>query len=108
VTKVEQAGFAEVRIVWEQQKWAVRLLHRLQVGSSVEAAPMSQTGWQVRKAKPGKANQMTLVIIILLILILGGGGGYYGHSRWGYGGGAGIGLGTILLILLIAYLLGAF
>ena len=52
-------------------------------------------------------NKMTLIIIILLVLLLGGGGGYYGYGRWGYGGGAGIGLGTILLILLIAYLLGA-
>jgi hypothetical protein len=50
---------------------------------------------------------MTLILIILLILILGGGGGYYGYGRWGYSGGASIGLGTILLILLIAYLLGA-
>lgn len=51
---------------------------------------------------------MWLLMVILLVLILGGGGGYYGHSRWGYRGGAGIGLGTVLLILLIAYLLGAF
>jgi hypothetical protein len=49
-----------------------------------------------------------LLIIIILILLFGGGGGYYGHTRWGPSGGAGIGLGTILLILLIAYLLGAF
>ncbi|MDP9054362.1 MAG: DUF3309 domain-containing protein [Acidobacteriota bacterium] len=49
-----------------------------------------------------------LIIIILLILLLGGGGGFYGHSRWGASGGAGIGLSTILVILLIAYLLGAF
>ncbi len=49
-----------------------------------------------------------LLLIIVLILILGGGGGYYGHSRWGYSGGTGIGLGTILLILLVAYFLGAF
>jgi hypothetical protein len=54
-----------------------------------------------------KENKMTLIIIIVLVLLLGGGGGYYGYGRWGYGGGAGIGLGTILLILLIAYLLGA-
>jgi hypothetical protein len=62
------------------------------------------------KGRPSKKGQflMTLIIIIVLILLLGGGGGYYGHSRWGYGGGAGIGLGTVLLILLIAYLLGAF
>jgi hypothetical protein len=45
---------------------------------------------------------------IILLLVLGGGGGYYGHSRWGYGGGAGIGLGSVLMILLVAYLLGAF
>jgi hypothetical protein len=49
-----------------------------------------------------------LLLIILLVLIFGGGGGYYGHTRWGPSGGAGIGLGTILMILLIAYLLGAF
>src|ERR1019366_1122868 len=48
-----------------------------------------------------------LILIIILLLVLGGGGGYYGHSRWGYGGGAGIGLGTGLMILLVAYLLGA-
>jgi len=41
-------------------------------------------------------------------LVLGLGGGYYGRSRWGTGGGAGIGLGTVLVVLLIAYLLGAF
>ena len=52
-------------------------------------------------------SPMTLIVIILLILLLGGGGGYYGYGRWGYGGGAGIGLGTILLIVLIAYLVGA-
>ena len=51
---------------------------------------------------------MTILIIVVLVLFLGGGGGYYGHSRWGYRGGAGFGLGTVLLILLIAYLLGAF
>ena len=49
-----------------------------------------------------------LIILIILLLVLGGGGGYYGHSRWGYGGGASIGLGTVLMILLVAYLLGAF
>jgi len=49
-----------------------------------------------------------LIIIIVLLLLFGGGGGYYGHSRWGPSGGAGVGLGTILLILLVAYLLGAF
>ncbi|MGA1998245.1 MAG: DUF3309 domain-containing protein [Bryobacteraceae bacterium] len=49
-----------------------------------------------------------LILLIVLLLILGGSGGYYGHRRWGYGGSAGIGLGTILLIVLIAYLLGAF
>ena len=50
---------------------------------------------------------MAIILIIILVLLLGGGGGYYGHSRWGYRGGAGVGLGTILLILLIAYLVGA-
>ena len=35
-------------------------------------------------------------------------GGYYGHSRLGYGGGAGIGVGTILVVLLVAYMVGAF
>lgn len=49
-----------------------------------------------------------LLLIIILVLVFGFGGGYYGHSRWGYRGGAGISLGTILLILLIAFLLGAF
>jgi hypothetical protein len=49
-----------------------------------------------------------LILLIILLLILGSGGGYYGHSRWGYTGSAGIGLGTILLIILVAYLLGAF
>ncbi len=51
---------------------------------------------------------MLILLIIILVLVFGGGGGYYGHTRWGPSGGAGIGLGTILLILLIAYLLGAF
>jgi hypothetical protein len=49
-----------------------------------------------------------LLLIIILILFFGLGGGYYGHTRWGPSGGAGVGLGTILVILLIAYLLGAF
>jgi hypothetical protein len=49
-----------------------------------------------------------LLLIIILLLVFGGGGGYFGYSRWGARGGGGIGLGTILLILLIAYLLGAF
>ena len=49
-----------------------------------------------------------LLVIIVLLLVLGGGGGYYGHSRCGSSGGAGIGLGSILLILLVAYFLGAF
>jgi hypothetical protein len=48
-----------------------------------------------------------LILLIILLLIFGTGGGYYGHTRWGYRGSAGIGLGTILLILLVAYLLGA-
>jgi hypothetical protein len=60
---------------------------------------------QITKSR--KDSSMTLIVIIVLILLLGGGGGYYGYGRWGYGGGAGIGLGTILLIILIAYLLGA-
>ncbi len=49
-----------------------------------------------------------LLLIIVLVLVLGGGGGYYGHNRWGYMGSTSIGMGTILLILLFAYLLGAF
>jgi len=49
-----------------------------------------------------------LLLIVLLVLLFGGGGGYYGHTRWGPSGGAGIGLGTVLMILLVAYLLGAF
>ena len=49
-----------------------------------------------------------LILLIVLLLILGGSGGYYGHRHWGYGGSAGIGLGTILLIVLLAYLLGAY
>ena len=49
-----------------------------------------------------------LILLIVLLLILGGSGGYYGHRRWGYGGSAGIDLGTILLIVLLAYLLGAY
>ncbi len=56
---------------------------------------------------PRKGGIM-LILIIILMLVLGSGGGYYGHSHWGIGGGAGIGLGTVLLILLIAYPLGAF
>lgn len=50
----------------------------------------------------------TLIIIILLVLLLGGGGGYYGWTAYGPSYGGGIGLGTVLLVLLIAYLLGAF
>jgi len=49
-----------------------------------------------------------LLLIIILLLVLGLGGGYYGHSRWGYRGSTGIGLGTVLVVLLIAYMLGAF
>jgi hypothetical protein len=49
-----------------------------------------------------------LLLLIVLILVFGLGGGYYGHSRWGYTGGMGSGVGTVLVILLIAYLLGAF
>ena len=55
-----------------------------------------------------RKGTFVLILIVILVLVLGGGGGFYGHSRWGYGGGAGIGLGTILLILLVAYMLGAF
>lgn len=51
---------------------------------------------------------MVLILLILILLLLSGSGGYYGHRRWGYRGGTGIGLGTVLLVLLIAYLLGAF
>jgi hypothetical protein len=47
-----------------------------------------------------------LLLIIVLLLLFGGGGGYYGYSRWGTGGGLGI-VGTVLLVLLVAYLLGA-
>jgi hypothetical protein len=49
-----------------------------------------------------------LLLLIILILVLGLGGGYYGHSRWGYTGGMGSGVGTVLVVLLVAYLLGAF
>jgi hypothetical protein len=48
-----------------------------------------------------------LLLIIILVLLFGVGGGYYGHTRWGPRGGAGTGLSTILVILLIAYLVGA-
>ena len=46
--------------------------------------------------------------LVVLLLVLGGGGGYYGSRRWGSSGGAGVGLGTILVVLLVAYMLGAF
>lgn len=49
-----------------------------------------------------------LLLIIVLILLFGGGFGYIGHVNYGPSGGAGIGLGTVLLILLVAYLMGAF
>ena len=49
-----------------------------------------------------------LLLIIILILLFGGGFGYVGHIRNWPGGGPGIGLGTVLVILLIAWLLGAF
>jgi hypothetical protein len=49
-----------------------------------------------------------LILLIILLLVLAGGGGYYGHSRWGYGGGAGISVGAILVVLLVAYMVGAF
>jgi len=49
-----------------------------------------------------------LIWIILLILVFGLGGSYWGHSTYGGWGGPGIGLGTILVILLIAYFMGAF
>lgn len=51
---------------------------------------------------------MILILLILLILILGGGGGWYGCGHWGPLPGAGISISTILLILLVAYLMGAF
>ena len=51
---------------------------------------------------------MILVLLVVLLLVLGGGGGYYGSRRWGSSGGAGVGLGTILVVLLVAYMLGAF
>ena len=51
---------------------------------------------------------MILVLIIVLILLLGGGGGYYGYANWGPEYGIGGAVGLILLVLLIAYLLGAF
>ena len=49
-----------------------------------------------------------LLVIIILLLVFGGSGGYYGHRRWGHRGSTGVGLSTLVLILLIAYLLGAF
>lgn len=49
-----------------------------------------------------------LLLIIVIILLFGGAGGYYGHAAWGPAGGMGISLSTILIILLIAWLLGAF
>jgi hypothetical protein len=49
-----------------------------------------------------------LILIFVVLLVIGLGGGYYGHSRWGSGGAAGIGLGAVLVVLLIAYMLGAF
>jgi hypothetical protein len=49
-----------------------------------------------------------LVLLIVLLLVLGGGGGYYGSRCWGSSEGAGVGLGTILVVLLVAYMLGAF
>jgi hypothetical protein len=42
-----------------------------------------------------------------LLLVLGG-SRHHGYGRWGYQGGAGVGLGTMLLVLLVAYMLGAF
>lgn len=51
-----------------------------------------------------------LLVIIVLVLLFGGFGGYWGYSRndnsWGHAGG--FGLAPILVILLVAYLLGAF
>src|SRR5579859_321035 len=50
-----------------------------------------------------------LLLLIILVLLFGGLGGHWGyHNYGGYYGGAGIGLGTVLVILLVAYLLGAF
>jgi len=69
------------------KKWAVRLLHRLQVGSFCRSSSDVSNRLASQKAKPGKANQMTLVISFLLILILGGGGDIR-HSAGATGGGA--------------------
>jgi hypothetical protein len=48
----------------------------------------------------------TILIIVLVVLLLGGGGGYYGYNRYG---GAGIGgaLGLVLLVIVVAWILGA-
>jgi len=77
----------------------------LSVGNTQEWDDLRPLGRELtfRKGKP-----TMLILIIIVLLVLGAGGGYYGHNRWGYRGGAGTGLGTILVVLLIAYLLGAF
>ncbi len=49
-----------------------------------------------------------LLLLIILLVLFAGGGGYYGYGRWGSRGGAGISLGTVLVVLLVAYVLGAF
>jgi hypothetical protein len=49
-----------------------------------------------------------LLLLVILILLFAGGGGYYGYGRWGSRGGVGIGLSTLVVVLLVAYLLGAF
>jgi hypothetical protein len=73
--------------------------------------------WQVKRNKFPAGQELRpeereiynmLILIIVLLLVFGVGGGYYGSRRWGSGGGAGIGLGTTLVVLLIAYMLGAF
>ncbi len=49
---------------------------------------------------------MSTILIILVLVLLLGGGGYYGHSRYG---GAGLGgvLGLVLLVVVVAWLVGA-
>jgi hypothetical protein len=51
-------------------------------------------------------NMTLIIIIIILLLIFGGGGGYYAHRTWGAPGLGGV-VGLVLVILLVAWLLGA-
>jgi hypothetical protein len=85
---------------------AVALRWRRRAAGSWEERITSEDRSKAQIQKRGRTGM--LILIIILLLVFGGGGGYYGYGRWGSGGGAGVGLGTILLILLIAYLLGAF